>query len=121
MKNKNVISSLPSKWFSLLTSESIAQRPVQTVVKVVIDGYLVNSFGELEDGKTWEFNSVEEAIKSKDIKLSGSPDCTMNTTYKIFVNDILVESGKYEDLKNSVTKDYIAFAKELGNGVPVKK
>ena len=112
MESENDISSL-------LTPESKIQRPVAPVVKVVVDGYLVNSFGELEDGKTWEFNSVKEAIESKDIKLSGSPDCTMNTTYKIFINDDLVESGKYEDLKNSVTKDYIDFAKEIDKAKPV--
>ena len=105
--------------FVLQVPESKIQRPAAPVVKVVIDGYLVNSFGELEDGKSWEFNSVEEAIESKDIKLSGSPDCTMNTTYKIFINDNLVESGKYEDLKNSATKDYIDFAKEIDKAEPV--
>lgn len=112
MENENAISTL-------LTSESMFQRPVAPEVKVIIDGYLVNSFGELEDGKTWEFDSVEEAIESKDIKLSGSPDCTMNVTYKIFINDNLVESGKYEDLKNDAAKVHIDFAKKLGNGEPV--
>ena len=105
--------------FVLQVPESKFQKPVTPVVKVVIDCYLVNSFGELEDGKSWEFNSVEEAIKSKDIKLSGSPDCTMSATYKIFINDNLVESGKYEDLKNSVTKDYIDFAKEIDKAEPI--
>ena len=112
MEGENTVSPL-------LTPESKIQRPVAPVIKVVIDSYLVNSFGELEDSKTWEFNSVEEATESKDIKLSGSPDCTMNATYKIFINDSLVESGKYEDLKNSVTKDYIDFAKEIDKAKPV--
>lgn len=106
--------------FVLQVPESKIQRPAAPVVKVVIDGYLVNSFGELEDSKSWEFNSVKEAIESKDIKLSGSPDCTMSTTYKIFINDNLVESRKYEDLKNSVAKDYIDFAKEIDKVEPVK-
>lgn len=113
MESENYISSL-------LTPESKMQRPVTPVVKVVIDGCLVNSFGELEDGKTWEFNSVKEAIESKDIKLSGSPDCTMNVTYKIFINDSLVESGKYEDLKSSAAKNYIDFAKEIDKAESIK-
>ena len=108
-----------NKRSSKLTSESKTNRPIAPVIKVVIDGCLINSFGELEDGKSWEFNSVEEAIESKDIKLSGSPDCTMNVTYKIFINDNLVESGKYEDLKSSVVKDYIDFAKEIDKAKPV--
>lgn len=116
MKSKNIVSSLPSKWFSLLTSESTFQRSVAPVVKVVLIVWSKDSSdkNEYKPIKPLVFSNVKDAIESKDI----SSDLIDYTSYEIYINDNLVEFGRYKDLKNSVTKDYIDFAKELGNGVP---
>ncbi len=118
MRSKNIISSLPSKWFSLLTSESKIQRPVAPVIKVVLIVWSKDSSdkNEYKPIKPLVFSSVKDAIKSKDI----SSDLIDYTSYEIYVNDNLVESGKYEDLKNSVSKDYIDFEKEIDKAEPVK-
>ena len=101
----------------LLTSESKIQRPVAPVIKVVLNVWSKDSSdkNEYELIKQFVFSNVKDAIESKDI----SSDLIDYTAYEIYINDNFVESGKYEDLKNSTIKDYIDFAKEIGNGIPV--
>ena len=100
----------------LLTSESKIQRPVAPVIKVVLNVWSKDSSdkNEYELIKQFVFSNVKDAIESKDI----SSDLIDYTAYEIYINDNFVESGKYEDLKNSTIKDYIDFAKEIGNSVP---
>lgn len=88
-------------------------KPVTLIVKVVLNVWSDNN--EYKPIKQLVFNDIEHAIKSKDI----SSDLIDYTAYEIYINDNLVESGKYEDLKNSVTKNYIDFAKEIDKAEPV--
>ena len=102
----------------LLTSESKIQRPVAPVVKVVLNVWSKDSSdkNEYKPTKQFVFSNVKDAIESKDI----SSDLIDYTAYEIYINDNFVESGKYEDLKNSTIKDYIDFAKEIDKAEPVK-
>ena len=104
MKSENSVSSL-------LTPESKIQRPVAPVIKVVLNVWSKDSSdkNEYKPIKQLVFNDIEDAIKSKDI----SSDLIDYTAYEIYINNNLVESGKYEDLKNSVAKEYIDFMKEI--------
>lgn len=92
-------------------------KPAALVVKVVLNVWSKDSSdkNEYKPIKQLVFNDVEDAIESKDI----SSDLIDYTAYEIYINDNLVESEKYEDLKNCVAKDYIDFAKEIDKAEPV--
>lgn len=67
------------------------------ITKVVIDSTLINSYGEFEDGATITCASVDEAVRELDnLRLSGSPDCTMTTIVKV-----------YETIHNLDTNEYV--------------
>lgn len=74
------------------------------VVKVVLNVWSKDSSdkNEYKPIDQLVFNSVEDAIESKDI----SSDLIDYIAYEIFVDSNLVESGKYKDLKNSIAKYY---------------
>ena len=68
-----------------------------TIVKVVIDSALINSYREFEDGAIITCASVDEAVRELDnLRLSGSPDCTMTTIVKV-----------YETIHNLDTNEYV--------------
>lgn len=89
---------------------------VAPVIKVVLNVWSKDSSdkNEYEPTKQFVFSNVKDAIESKDI----SSDLIDYTAYEIYINNKFVESGKYEDLKNSTIKDYIDFAIALGDGKP---
>lgn len=69
-----------------------------SITKVVIDSILVNSYGEYEDGSTITCQSVEDAVKELDnIRLSGSPDCTMTTVVKVYETIHNLDNDMYEE------------------------
>ena len=111
MESENTISSL-------LTPESIIQRPITTGVKVVLNVWSKDSSdkNEYEPIEQLMFSNVKAAIKHNKYISSDFMDYI---TYEIYIDGNLVESGKYEDLKNSVTKDYIDFAKQIDKAKPV--
>ena len=112
MKSENSLSSL-------LTPESKIQRPVAPVIKVVLNVWSkdFSDKNEYKPIRQLVFNDVEDAIETKDISYDL---IDYNTAYEIYINNNLVESGKYEDLKNSVAKEYIDFSKEIYKVEPVK-
>lgn len=74
-----------------------------TITRVVIDSTLINSYGEYEDGATITCSSIADAVRELDnLTLSGSPDCTMATTVKVYETirdadkDIFVEHLAHE-------------------------
>ena len=62
---------------------------------------------EYEPSKQMMFNNIKDAIECKDI----SSDLIDNVAYEIYIDDKLVESGRYEDLKNSIVKGLYQFCK----------
>lgn len=56
-------------------------------MKVKVAATLTNSWGEYEDGYSAEFDSLELAVECVNTRrLSGSPDCTMLTTFELYDN-----------------------------------
>lgn len=90
-----------------------------TITRVVIDSTLTNSYGEFEDGATITCASVDEAVHELDnLRLSGSPDCTMTTIVKVYETIHNLDSNEYvEHLAHEWPIDtFKKFAN--GEGVP---
>lgn len=70
-------------------------------MKVELEALLYNSWGECENGFGVDAKSVADALeKMKGCCLSGSPDCEMVTTFKLFNDEEkLVYSGNWEQLR----------------------
>lgn len=69
-------------------------------MKIVINASLCNSFGEYEDGYSIEVSALADAIKEIETRtLSGSPDCSMSTSFKLFYDETLVYEGNSERLR----------------------
>ena len=69
-------------------------------MKIELEALLYNSWGECENGWCADAESVSEAVaKLKDVSLSGSPDCEMTTSFKLFYNDELVYEGDWLRLR----------------------
>ena len=69
-------------------------------MKIELEALLYNSWNECENGWCAEADSVSGAVaKLKDVSLSGSPDCEMTTSFKLFYNDELVYEGDWPRLR----------------------
>ena len=65
-------------------------------MKIELSAQLVNSFGDYEDGWSKTCTSVKEAVEALDeCVLSGSPDCEMQSSFKLYWGDTLVFEGAW--------------------------
>lgn len=54
-------------------------------MKITVSADLINSYGEWEDGYSAEFDTLEKAVEYVSTRtLSGSPDCSMYTSFEMF-------------------------------------